>query len=597
MQTLQYAPLNTAGGPSEIRLLELFAGDGNIQCSIRHVTLSNAPNYEALSYCWGDISEKVRIVCNEAYLAITKNLYAALRRLRDGRQSRTLWVDAICIDQSNMNERNSQVALMREIYASCSGVIIWLGEEDKFTKTSFDFAKRLANHAEKGDPVPPNPDHENFTKGSKNKDLPSIYSTAWRNVLRTFCKGWFLRMWIIQEVAFGPTLHMICGRHEIAWEDLRKACMSFKWVCEELRRLQEQRDLIQSKVDIGFSKDLVRLVVEHRESLATDPRDKLYALCGLANEASRCGIEPDYHNSVEKTFLDFTVTQFKATHRLDLLCAMTETPSRQRFRPSWVYNEAYSSLVDPITSFIFDPWHDFNAAQGFPSTAQFSADERLLQLTGLQFDTIEVVGQLSPGSSNQELPPLSEALPVLVTALMRYVEWRDLAQVSPSRPYCNTSESRLEAFWQTCMGSATAEFRSIYRGKFRKFDRELRCFHHLPQSLKSRRLVYILLVFAKLLEIPAKVPFGGLGFGFMDFAYYTSPRVNRIMFRTIGGYIGLGPRSTAVGDSVTILKGARVPLVLRPSNDRWRLLGEAYVHGIMFGEAFDEDKCQSMWLE
>ncbi|CAG9946104.1 unnamed protein product [Clonostachys rosea f. rosea IK726] len=103
-----YSPLDP--GSSEFRLLELIPGleDEEIRCMLAHSALDNNPSYEALSYLWGDQQDRRQILLGEARFSVTSNLHAALRRLRDPRHSRTLWVDAICINQSDNDEKTMQ---------------------------------------------------------------------------------------------------------------------------------------------------------------------------------------------------------------------------------------------------------------------------------------------------------------------------------------------------------------------------------------------------------------------------------------------------------------------------------------------------------
>ena len=89
-------------------------------------------DYVALSYCWGDAGTTREIIVNGYSIRVTVNLEAALRQLRDSnciKQGLKLWVDAICIDQNNLEERGQQVGRMRDIYASAWHVVIWLGAD------------------------------------------------------------------------------------------------------------------------------------------------------------------------------------------------------------------------------------------------------------------------------------------------------------------------------------------------------------------------------------------------------------------------------------------------------------------------------------
>ena len=120
-----------------IRLLTLHPGDeaAPLECSLSEVSSESNPQYEALSYTWastdGDTRQLQIISCDGRRLMITRNCKGALRRLRYGDRERVLWVDAICIDQENEQERGHQVGLMRKIYGQANEVLIWLGYESQ----------------------------------------------------------------------------------------------------------------------------------------------------------------------------------------------------------------------------------------------------------------------------------------------------------------------------------------------------------------------------------------------------------------------------------------------------------------------------------
>jgi hypothetical protein len=118
----------------EIRLLHLLPGGwlDPIKCQLTIGRLSDRPVYYGLSYVWGDSIDRPIISINNEPFPVTKNLFSALRRIRAHYPAETtvLWVDAICIDQSNTTERSNQVAMMGKIYSCCREVLMWLGELD-----------------------------------------------------------------------------------------------------------------------------------------------------------------------------------------------------------------------------------------------------------------------------------------------------------------------------------------------------------------------------------------------------------------------------------------------------------------------------------
>lgn len=123
--TLNPSPIFTT--PLEARLTEISLD------SISSLTLP----YEALSYVWGSPTGDRPLRCDNKLLLVTSNCESALRHLREAERARTLWVDAICIDQGDgdesVRERNGQVALMGEVYHRAARTLCWLGEGTKFT--------------------------------------------------------------------------------------------------------------------------------------------------------------------------------------------------------------------------------------------------------------------------------------------------------------------------------------------------------------------------------------------------------------------------------------------------------------------------------
>jgi hypothetical protein len=157
----EYFPLRSSpSGHSgdEFRLLVLLPGqdDDEIQCEIQHASLDGPPRYEALSYTWGDPKgEESLVPCrgdpnasypikvDDGHLLVKYNLNCALKQLRHDTNPRTLWIDAICINQHDGEEKNHQVRAMARIYSGASRVLAWLGEDDEYTDLAFDSLEEL----------------------------------------------------------------------------------------------------------------------------------------------------------------------------------------------------------------------------------------------------------------------------------------------------------------------------------------------------------------------------------------------------------------------------------------------------------------------
>ncbi|KAH8900489.1 HET-domain-containing protein, partial [Thozetella sp. PMI_491] len=137
MTPYQYEPLPTA---DLIRILQIdpsSVASDQLRGSFQVHSLSKAPGFEALSYVWAqpvsdprDFPVPLTFQIGEHHVKIGENLAAALRRLRLPTDSRSVWADAICIDQTNTPEKNTQVQMMGEIYRKAKRTVAWFGEGD-----------------------------------------------------------------------------------------------------------------------------------------------------------------------------------------------------------------------------------------------------------------------------------------------------------------------------------------------------------------------------------------------------------------------------------------------------------------------------------
>ena len=204
--------------PNSIRLLRLLPADrpdDPIKCQIFDYSLTTPSRtshlYECLSYVWGDVKSRSMIGIDGAELAVTKNLYVALQRLRDPSLDRILWVDAVCINQEDLDERTQQVQIMAMIYANASRVIVWLGEEkegsDEAMKLIREEASRMYRREknfemdeyvldEKDDDV--DPGDEALPKEAADKsDSEEATGSETRNQIMSFLRRpWFRRVWV-----------------------------------------------------------------------------------------------------------------------------------------------------------------------------------------------------------------------------------------------------------------------------------------------------------------------------------------------------------------------------------------------------------------
>ena len=154
-----YSAVNLGNPEREFRLLILNPGSGAaaITCSLIHSNLRHPRRYIALSYAWGEplyhsieshrqsLLAGVYIEVNGHRVSVGTNLYSALRHLRDPQYSRTFWIDAICINQENIDEKDHQVDLMKEIYQKARLVTAWLGESHGHSQVIMRLAKEVSS--------------------------------------------------------------------------------------------------------------------------------------------------------------------------------------------------------------------------------------------------------------------------------------------------------------------------------------------------------------------------------------------------------------------------------------------------------------------
>lgn len=194
----KYTPLPIASGKSPIRLLKLFPATAfteHIRCELFDACIEGKVEFEALSYTWGDPTDVIPIFLHDHEHLVTKNLKSALQHLRDAREPRVLWVDALCINQRDDEEKSHQLRLMRKIYdtGGARRVVIWLGEEEN-ARLAFDFCDKL--------------------RDSKNNHFAtqSDYDAEWEACHDLFSRKWWSRSWIIQEAVHANEALVYIGK-------------------------------------------------------------------------------------------------------------------------------------------------------------------------------------------------------------------------------------------------------------------------------------------------------------------------------------------------------------------------------------------------
>ncbi|KAJ9652770.1 hypothetical protein H2198_007997 [Neophaeococcomyces mojaviensis] len=364
----RYSTSLVAQDQPKIRLLRLLPAEGDndeIYCDLEEYHFDETcPEYEALSYVWGDTSTLVTIYCNDQALQVTESLYEALRTLRQETDSRTLWIDQITINQQDDAEKSHQVAMMRDIYRRSARTIAWLGKPRSLDHDGLATLRRLALSMRKhtlgriasGDsPF----QSASMSTGEAYRALTQNPEKVWGTMAPAFTElkgiqavlrnSWFTRMWIVQEATVCPSLQLQSGNLTISFDlfvlgsiiaalslsgkrraniaagsGLRKLC-TLAYI--RAKALEPQSEELE----------LDRLIVACRSFKATDLRDRFYALYGTSStDVLQIGLHTDYTVAARQAMISATFALLKKTKSLQMLeltecCSATDTGL-----PSWV---------------------------------------------------------------------------------------------------------------------------------------------------------------------------------------------------------------------------------------------------------------------
>ena len=377
----------------EIRLITLHHGQwaDEIRCSLFHAHLSNKPVYKALSYVWGPPRITHPILLNGTHHQVTVNLETALRRLRQPTKDLTLWVDALCIHQSNYAERTQQVNLMRDIFSSTEEVLVYLGEvpthdsvesasqngcapttvfsnndgdeehlevfrshcmtKGPITKSKskvkinyafdvFCLIRYLAN----GQSLETIPPFDNISQKSISKRYERSLFEGLRYLM--LCR-WWNRIWVIQEVVVPLHISVVYGSSIAPWKMFVDAALSYSrlnlatfffpnefksvvsWFSRSVLDLFRMQELWLHNQEMT----ILPLLKRFSGRKATDDRDKIYALLTLVSDKS-LRIVPDYSLPIAQVFQNTALSIIANTKSLHVLAGDIGRKDRQDL-PSW----------------------------------------------------------------------------------------------------------------------------------------------------------------------------------------------------------------------------------------------------------------------
>ncbi|KAH6717537.1 heterokaryon incompatibility protein-domain-containing protein [Leptodontidium sp. MPI-SDFR-AT-0119] len=594
-----------------IRVLHLHPGEGDepLFCSVHEVDLGANPEYEALSYVWGtpDFKHQLNIHLNH-HFTITSSLNNALRDLRHANIDagpRILWVDACCIDQSNIPERNQQVQMMGRIYRQASRVISYIGPEADESNLGLEFASRLYNLAMSFLGKPREAGFSFELDNLAARGLPHREAIEWKAVRRLLRRPNASRVWILQEYVLNQNVVMMCGTKTFPCELLpriyafHKMGMTPRIAVTDLRdedaagndnktllNLASMASLRLKRLDgTAETMSLAKVLIKCHGLDSTDPRDKVYGILGLASDADNIGIRVDYSISVTDLYINTAIHVLETCQNFELLSCSLSNPKLTL--PSWVPDwstspVAYCNIARDL----------FNAHASTPASITINKEEQKLLTKGVLLDElIYVSNEIFPSMGAQPgRPTLWPGQPFnwILTHLSVVHRLRE-------HPY---GDSITDAFWRTLITDQTHLSSRADQTYAYNFQAAIRvcCLNYalsmgIPRGYSDRDMLE-LADYASLGEdFDWEINDDRAIFGHDYLSMFQNMAGHRSFAITKNGFMALVPSVCDAGDVVAVFGGGNVPFVLRGTGEegQFKMIGESFVHGIMDGWVFEND--------
>lgn len=537
--------------------------------------------FEAISYVWGPRSRTHVILIGGRPLPITASLRNALLQTRLPDRPRTLWADAICIDQSDRTEKGHQVAAMGRIYRKSRRTLICLGVQHP------EAARKTARLIGKVNAMIENIQQMLGFSGAKGSfPYPAttcslvndpLWESGWNFMLE---QPWFKRGWVVQEASLGPDADILWASVHIGWDSVLRVnywlkCrgrfvhrardtkvpsdLSIHHLYNFACRHPEEALLFDRNVMQASTASTLTMLFETRSFELSDPRDRIYAFMGLdTTDGFMLGLqlEPDYNRPHLDIYREFAVQYIKKTGDLSILSyvkhneeslakagrrTVSDRPATPKSMPSWIPRwDLGRSLMLPFQTKQIDR----------PKEFMFREGGSVLGVRGLILGSVEY-------STRQELsfPPgradlISRGLLLL---------WKDVtAQSFPEDgPY-----SGREAFAFFDLLCPRRQFST-----FKEWSASRADFVHMLQSTRQQQ--------ENVGHAPGKVK------TLAERIRRRGPRRFVILSR---GYYGIAPPVAQNGDAFALIYGTKTLSLLRPIEDRpghYTIVGPIYVESKM----------------
>lgn len=573
-----YRPLEK---PHGIRVLELHSSRSGdpLYGAIYHQALDGTDPFNTLSYAW-ESAEKCEVLKTpEGSIPITTSLANALRCVRRDDDPLRIWADAVCINQSDNEERSSQVSLMAQIYSNSSCTWVWLGHEADDSGLVFPLLEKIVAAGE----IP----SWNLTTKSqmpeilRERNLPAQGDRAWTALWAFLNRSWYRRVWIIQEFVVSADVQIYCGDKSMHWEvafqaihlvhassllgalfpsvgkDELRAMFSLVMVPSKLKRLRAsyqdgRRDLLLDLLNLS------------RSSQASEIRDHLFAMLGLASDSDSPWLYPDYLEPYRSVLRRYAAIFVEKGQGIDIL--YLAGLEHGCYYPSWIPD--WTSLPPKYTIDL----HRFKIHKRYAASSEVYAEMSF----DPEYDVLKIRGCLAGvlnfvGEDDDDDTGISAVGQRTLRVISYYFQYQSKISGLSSYP---TGEDLQDVTWKALVGNAI-----IYGGRT--------CSEVEMEASAMGWLDFITRLiessdFDNDLFITAK-------------PYFLELDSMRRYFRfclSENGYVGLAPKIAQLGDTVFVPLGSEVPFIIRKSDERpgcFRLVGQCYIHGMMDGEVLEQD--------
>jgi hypothetical protein len=590
-------------------------------------------SFEAVSYTWGDPLKARSLMVDNCLLPITRNAYEIISKFASTGQSRLLWIDAICINQNDDDDKSQQVRLMREIYSTASRVIVWLGSPpDARHAQSFFRRLRTQNSRNKG-------------TSDKTLLLPTLLNddnAEWLAFRKVLSHPYWTRVWVVQEIVVARKAHVYYGGKFWKWAHFARTVCSL--LSEEKRTLLRKISRLEGLTAPHFAGvekvsmiDAIRrqyrgqphdnlaslpsTLIKFSDSHATVEKDRVFAFLGISSASTDHTLEPDYSRSDREVFE--VVARHSLRTKLPFLyfsvAGLANGIESDKW-PSWVPDLRKAPGIRlPFPLWDFGKYHASAEAQ--PNVDIPKAGHEIT-VEGVFVDEIEIVAEMTSTIDPEEAAQLSQHGRFTTERVMlafyererrRYEEAWEIALRKTPEIYAPTGQTRKEAFRRTLlcdMSSNPSESDSVFDDDYEKwmdpnwpktqngkptYDNDTHCPEkpldhqdvanhplHLPLSLENK---------TRTSHTPQTMPMPDLTWFPLRL---TMSSFRRQFAITKKGYMALVVPGIRAGDVICVFSGAETPHALRRDGDgggggqssTLRLIGDAYVHGWMDGRMF-----------